>query len=107
MNPNIKWKVDYDDSNSIYNWVTQMDLYCEEKWRIGLLGSMYFVGFVLSGFILLLADVYGRKIMSIIGNLLSLICVYGLFFCTDIEYAYLWLLLTGLTIFRTYSFYML
>jgi hypothetical protein len=84
-----------------------MDLYCEDKWRIGLLGSMYFVGFVLSGFILLLADVYGRKKMSIVGTFVSLIWVYGLFFTTEIELAYLWLFLTGLTIFRTYSFYML
>jgi len=27
IDPEVKWYVDYDDDQSIQNWVTQMDLY--------------------------------------------------------------------------------
>ena len=57
----IKFKIDYDDENTINNWVTQMDLYWLNRFQMGLFGSMYFIGFVLSGFLLMLSDVYGRK----------------------------------------------
>lgn len=68
---------------------------------------MYFIGFVFSGFILMLSDVYGRKKLTIIGTFLSMLCVYGLYFCTSINMAYFLLFLTGLSIFRSYAFYML
>ncbi|CAI2364767.1 unnamed protein product [Moneuplotes crassus] len=106
--PGKKWGIDdHDDQTLTHNWITQMNLYCESNFNIGLLGSVYFVGFVLSGFILMLADVYGRKKLTIIGTFVTTICIYGLFYCTDITHAYIWLFLTGLSIFRLYSIYML
>jgi MFS family permease len=80
LDPHANWKVDYDSPDSTHNWVTQMELYCESKFKIGLLGSMYFLGFVLSGIILLLVDVYGRKKLSIAGTFFSMFCVFGLYF---------------------------
>lgn len=84
-----------------------MNLYCESHFKIGLIGSLYFLGFVLSGGILMLADWYGRRIISIIGTIASTIFIFMLYFATSINQIYVLIFLTGITIFRSYSFYML
>ena len=42
-----KWYVDYSDSESFHNWMTDYDLYWDSSFMIGLFGSTFFVGFTL------------------------------------------------------------
>ena len=95
----ITFKVDYDDPDTIYNWAVQMELYCTSKFRIGLFGSVYFVGFVFSGFILMLSDKYGRLKLTQYGTILAAVCVSFLYFTTSINIAYFLIFLIGLSVF--------
>ena len=53
-----------DLDKTYYNWVTNLDLACEPSYKIGLLGSIFFVGFVMTLILLpRLADLYGRQLI--------------------------------------------
>jgi MFS family permease len=57
------WRLDWTSEKTLNNWITDMDLYCSEKWMIGLLGSIYYQGNLLGSILLSnLPDIYGRKI---------------------------------------------
>lgn len=55
------------DTEYLDNWVQKLDLLCESKERLGLLGSAYFVG-ILTAMIIIpqLSDFYGRKNIFVI-----------------------------------------
>ena len=56
------WRIDGTSERTLNNWITQMNLFCSEKWMIGLLGSIYFQGHLLGSVLLAnLPDTYGRK----------------------------------------------
>ena len=59
------------DPNSVdtmNNWVKQMNLYCTDGLKMGLLGSSFITGcFVGSFFLSRLADIYGRRPIFIVG----------------------------------------
>lgn len=58
------WRVDYESKDTYINWVEEdkLNLRCVDKNKIGLFGSMYFVGFAISsGFVPRVADKFGRK----------------------------------------------
>lgn len=60
---------------------------CENEFKIGLIGSMYFVGVVLSTITAPpLADAYGRKLIVLGSNILRIIGLTGLII-TDSLYA--------------------
>ena len=62
------YKIDYDSKETITNWITSMDLVWAEDYEIGLFGTLYFVGFFVgSAFFLQIADVKGRRIVTIVG----------------------------------------
>ena len=51
-----------DEPKSLHNWVEQLDMKCKSNSEIGLIGTMYFVGIILSVLIVpRLSDLYGRK----------------------------------------------
>ena len=53
---------DTSDPEYLDNWVNKLDLLCEPKYKIGLIGSMYFVGVITSlTFVPVMADRCGRK----------------------------------------------
>ena len=55
-------RVDTDDAHSLQNWVDQYDLTCIEHAKIGLLGTMIFLGWMTSSMVVpRLSDIYGRK----------------------------------------------
>jgi MFS family permease len=94
--PQDQYRPVTSDEQYLDNWVTQFDLLCEPKWRIGIIGSIYFTG-VLCLVIPLtwLSDQYGRR-YSVWVSHLSLACVL-LLLCTlrDIEAAYVLLFIGG------------
>lgn len=59
------------DDQVLDNWVDKFDLLCEPWYKVGLIGSMFFLGVVVSvTFVGLLADQYGRKWPFIISLML-------------------------------------
>jgi len=62
------------DPEYLDNWVEKLDLLCEPKHRLGMLGSAYFVGITSSMFVIpKMADIWGRKPMFIVTMVLSLV----------------------------------
>lgn len=65
--------------------------------QIGLIGSMHFVGWVLSlPVVPVLADRYGRKQITCVGVVLQLIATLGILFSTQLELLFGWVFLMGL-----------
>lgn len=55
--------VNYSSIRSLINWVDRLHLICEPSWRIGLIGSMYLLGWAIGCLIIpRLGDLHGRKI---------------------------------------------
>ena len=42
--PDLEWKIDWDNENSIHNWRERLDLMCASDFRINLLLSAWFLG---------------------------------------------------------------
>jgi len=69
----ISYNINYDDSRSLYNWVEKLNLICRPQWQIGLLGSSVFIGTVVTFFVPVLSDKYGRKTFFQVGVAINLI----------------------------------
>ena len=71
---------------------------CESKFKVGLLGSMFFLG-VISTLIIIppLADKFGRKLIFLISNIVSVIGQLGLILSDNIYEAYFFAFLIGAT----------
>jgi MFS family permease len=73
-NPELEYRFDYSAENSIHNWVEKLNLTCRPGWQIGLLGSVYFMGWCCTLlWVPPLADKHGRKPVVFWGMLLNLI----------------------------------
>ena len=79
IDPMITHTINWDDSTSLHNWVETLDMACKyscvclmialgtEPAVIGLLGSMFFVGWASAApFVMRLVDIFGRKKVYII-----------------------------------------
>ena len=59
---NVNAQIDWDSDTSLHNWAEQLDLQCKSDSEIGLIGSMYFIGIIVSVMTLpRMSDLYGRK----------------------------------------------
>ena len=71
---------------------------CEPKYKVGLIGSMYFVGVVVSmTFVGYLADLIGRKWPFMVSLVLQCIAMIGLMATNSLYEAYFYEFLLGLT----------
>lgn len=74
-----KWHINWEHEHSINNWIVDLDLYCVDKWKIGLFGSMYYLGFLLGSVAFInVSDIYGRKLwarVSFIGHWATFLCI--------------------------------
>lgn len=62
------------DPEYIDNWVEKLDLLCETRQRVGMLGSSFFIGIMSSMLVVpKLTDMYGRKLLFILTMILGLI----------------------------------
>lgn len=81
----IHFERDTSDDQSLDNWFIQLELQCTPKIQIGLIGSMQFVGWAASSFVVpRLSDLHGRKWPYIGSMILQLICMIATFFSKDI-----------------------
>ena len=44
----IQFKIDYSNTLSLHNWVSEYDMHCAPKVKFGLFGSLFFIGVVTS-----------------------------------------------------------
>jgi len=103
----ITWEIDWESTRSIKNWVYEMDLLCISKLKIGLFGSLYFLGFAISGIFLKFSDHYGRKKIIQVGCLFSWFIVTYLYAFPDLYIRYAMLFSLGLITFRLLALYIL
>ena len=54
--------------------MTDEKLYCNSRFEIGLLGSLFFLGFAISGLLLKMSDYIGRLAVVRIGQILQILC---------------------------------
>jgi MFS family permease len=92
------WKVDFSDEMSFHNWMTELHLFWEDGFLIGLLGSMYFVGFAVNGLFLKQSDKFGRKKIIIIGCFLQILWCFAFYFARNLYAYYAIFLISGITV---------
>ena len=60
--PDLKHRNDIKANDYIDNWQNQFDLLCAPGWKIGMIGSAYFLGLVIGLPIIgPYSDIYGRR----------------------------------------------
>jgi MFS family permease len=81
--------IDWSNPYSLNNWVNQIDLYCASSFEIGLFGSMFFFGYLISCVVFPpLADVYGRKPFVIAVCIMHTLCFFSFLFIPSIASFY-------------------
>ena len=62
----INWEIDWTSRYSLNNWINILDMHCASSLDIGIFGSLFFAGYLVSCAIFPpMADKYGRKIFVI------------------------------------------
>ena len=96
--PKDHYRFDDKDPDYFDNWIQQYDMLCESKWRIGLIGSVYYAGVMITIIpVPWLADLYGRKWFTMTGFIIDTLSSIGLMLCHDLNTAYVFLFICGLT----------
>lgn len=74
------------ENTPIYGWTDKLGLACVDKFKIGLLGGSFFVGWVLSLLCIgKLADNYGRKWVFRASMCATLALYVSVYFCNDVD----------------------
>ena len=94
--PREQYRPAEGESEYLENWVEQYDLLCEPKWRIGLIGSIYYAG-VMTTIILVswLSDRYGRKAIVISNYFVFMLTVVGIMLSHDLAVLYVFMFIAG------------
>lgn len=96
------FRIDWENDNSLHNWMTQKDLICKEPYQIGFIGSVSFISLSIGSFVFSKTiDQYGRKfvvictgltallgisILQIAGDIAGLNIIYAMVFLTGSVY---------------------
>lgn len=90
------WQINWESDKSIHNWVSDLDLYCADKWLIGLFGSMYYFGYLIGAIVFVnLSDMYGRKIWTRTSYILHTISFALIIFISNLYSRYVCIFLCG------------
>jgi MFS family permease len=90
------YKVNHSSHETVTNWVTSMNLIWAEDYKVGLFGTLYFLGFFIgSAFLLRYADLKGRRKLVMIGILGSVIWSFLIFVIENIIITYLLMFVMG------------
>jgi MFS family permease len=88
--------VDFQSENTLLNWITELKIFDESKFKLGLIGSSFFLGYFFGSFsILRLPDIYGRKYPVIVSFVLVAICSMALYAAKSIGALYVCLFTAG------------
>lgn len=62
------WSINYNDPNSLHNWVERLDLMCKPDWVVSMLSTAFWIGYIATMLWMpRIADVHGRKMIFAIG----------------------------------------
>jgi MFS family permease len=90
--------IDWGSIRSLHNWVDRLDLVCAAPWKIGLIGSMYALGWSVGCLMITpLGDVYGRKWPFMISTAVSLGVYLTLILSRNLLLTVIMFLFLGLT----------
>lgn len=95
-----EYRPDTEDYDYIDNWQSQVDMLCEPKTRIGLLGALYFVGILVASTVIpvgYISDQIGRKLVYCATIIVQITACLGLLFATEMDHLYIFLFMFGLT----------
>ena len=60
--PDVKAEIDWSHDNSLHNWIEHLDMTCSTESDVGMLGALYFAGFLGTiGIAGRLGDLIGRR----------------------------------------------
>lgn len=95
----ISYQIDLSAPTTFQNWITDLNLVCEEPYKIGLIGALSFISFAIgSAFITKLADVSGRRPVIIVSSIVTPLCLLiMLTVTTSLNAIYILIFLMGLT----------
>eukprot|EP00347_Sterkiella_histriomuscorum_P001121 403373245 len=93
-----QWRVNQESPKSLDNWITQMNLHCQEGTWIGLFSSMDVIGQLFAGFIFpVLADKYGRRLFTYISAYIQIVVYMAMILVPNQYIAYIGIFLIGVT----------
>ena len=82
----ISSEIDFTSPKSLHNWWERLDLACEPQWHVGMIGMMFFLGWVFTlPWVPRLADKYGRKYVYLVGMTLNIFVMVGIMFVRSID----------------------
>jgi MFS family permease len=93
----LQWRVNWDDKESLHNWVEYYDMHCLPKVVFGLVGASFFMAIVISAMTLpRLADIIGRKKVFTFGLWLHTIVLTIILMSDSLKLTFVMLLLEGI-----------
>jgi len=82
----VAYRVSYSCKTCLHNWVEKLSLTCVPKWKVGLLGSSLWMGWVLSLlFLPRIADIYGRRWIYLLGMWLLMPILFAMLFTRSLN----------------------
>ena len=76
--------IDWNSKFSLINWIDRLNLHFMDSYVLGLFGTLFFTGYLLSLFANPLADVFGRRIYIKMSIIVSIICYTSLIYSTNL-----------------------
>lgn len=97
-----------DSHYSLDTWVESMDMYCWSGFKIGFIGSAYFIGMAICGLLFkLFSDKFGRKWTIFAGIWVVTIGISGTIFINNVYWKYFFMFVAGIGSFRSWAGYIL
>ena len=82
----LSYEIDWNNIYSLHNWVEKLNLTCKPGWKIGMMGSMYFVGWVSTlVFVPRLSDRYSRKKVFAVGMVADWVLFIAMFLNSSLD----------------------
>ena len=93
-----EWRFDRSRNDlNLDNWFVRLSFHDEANWKIGLIGTIYFFGFIAgSTYFPRLADIYGRRPFVIVGGFIQSICTLLLIFSPNLMVIYFNMFMIGI-----------
>ena len=67
-----KYEIDWDSDTSLHNWTTQLNLICEEPYKIAFIGTLSFFSFSIGSIMFTnIIDHHGRKKVLVISAIIT------------------------------------
>ena len=96
--PGVEFEIKTEGAIYLHNWIEDLNLRCVENWKIGMFGSIFFMGHVMgSVFLAGYGDTYGRIYLMRVGQGVSLVAyIWIVYFSRNLLVIYTLLFVVGL-----------